>query len=353
MTGRSKNMKNAKKRINYSSFPRVQAGFAITHSLGFVFAAGATGIGGMAQRSLGQRAATAVVASILFILTLVLLGVLVRFKKIEIIPKTRGSEMDKWTQERRASLQRRASAIAAAKAAGRKDLNDIPEEDVGWRPLIVGNPSEKHRRMNILELGSLTRWTEIRKKNRLIDEGVNINRRVLALARNELEQKGQEVLDDIQRGGAMVGDLVRKVSKRSMRNKRSYGTSSEDEKPSGPERKETVRSGAGVGHNHPTTPSNTFAERENIIGLAVPEEAEDASSVEADGETDDDYEHNHRQQHASHAMATALPHTGFEQQEMRGGRHPPGGLAVNMAESRWEPISHMPSKAKPEAPGGV
>lgn len=233
--------------------------------------------------------------------------------------------MDKWTQERRVSLQRRASAIAAAKAAGRKDLNDIPEEDVGWRPLIVGNPSEKHRRMNILELGSLTRWTEIRKKNRLIDEGVNINRRVLALARNELEQKGQEVLDDIQRGGAMVGDLVRKVSKRSMRNKKSYGTSSEDEKLPEPEPKEMVRTVTGVGHNHPTTPSNTFVERENIMGQAVPEEAEDTSSVEAECETDDDYERNLRHGHTSHAMAKVQPYVGFEQQEMRGGRHPSGG----------------------------
>ncbi|OTA91225.1 hypothetical protein M434DRAFT_44161, partial [Hypoxylon sp. CO27-5] len=157
MTGRSKSGKGGVKRMNYSSFPRVTAGWNTIHSIGFIFAAMATSVGGLATRSLGQRATTGVVASSLFIHSLLLLAVFARFRQVQIIPNSKTFEMDKWTEERRNSLRRRASAIAAAKATGLKD-----------RPIILGNPSEKFRRMNILELGSLTRWSEIRKKNRLI-----------------------------------------------------------------------------------------------------------------------------------------------------------------------------------------
>ncbi|KAI1501931.1 hypothetical protein F5X99DRAFT_418198 [Biscogniauxia marginata] len=131
MTGRPKSGKDNKKRTNYSSFPRVTAGWNTIQSIGFIFAAGATGIGGMATRSLGQRAATGVVASILFLLTLLLLGVLARFRKIQIIPRSKTMEMDKWTAERRNSLRRRATAIAAAKANGFRDMPQIPEDDIG------------------------------------------------------------------------------------------------------------------------------------------------------------------------------------------------------------------------------
>jgi hypothetical protein len=37
-----------------------------------------------------------------------------------------------------------------------------------WTPVVVGNPSGKIRRMSVLEEGHLSRWTEIRKLNRLI-----------------------------------------------------------------------------------------------------------------------------------------------------------------------------------------
>ncbi|KAI4861634.1 hypothetical protein F4820DRAFT_464516 [Hypoxylon rubiginosum] len=131
MTGRSKSGTNGEKRTNYSSFPRVTAGWNIIHSIGFVFAAGATGIGGMATRNLGQRAATGIVASILFMDSILLLAVFARFRRVQIIPNSKSMEMDKWTQERRDSLRRRASAIAAAKASGLKDVSEIPEEDVG------------------------------------------------------------------------------------------------------------------------------------------------------------------------------------------------------------------------------
>ncbi|KAI0134647.1 hypothetical protein BJ170DRAFT_679529 [Xylariales sp. AK1849] len=349
MTGRSKGMKNPKKKINYSSFPRVQAGYAIIHSLGFIFAAGATGIGGMAQRSLGQRTATAVVASILLGLTVLLLGVLVRFRQVQIIPRSKTMEMDRWTEERRNSVRRRASQIAAAKASGRKNLNDIPEEDIGWRPLIIGNPLEKQRRMNVLEHGHLTRWTEIRKKNRLIDEGAHLNRRVLELARNELEQRGHEVLDDLQRGGAMVGELVRKVSKRSMRNKRNQNPS-EDEASTQPQSQEVAPITTGSGHNHPTHPANTFAERECIMGQSVHEEAETSS---VDGAIDDGHLRHRSRGHSSHAMSKVRPYDGFEVQELSGGRRSPEDFVVVMEGSHRQHHSHVASKVEPADPEAV
>lgn len=131
MTGRSRSPRKANKRTNYSSFPRVQAGFAIIHSLGFIFAAGATGIGGLAQRQLGQRTATSVVAAILLLLSVLLLCVLARFKNVEIIPRSRTMEMDRWIAERRKSLHLYGTAAATSQFGGRKYLVKIPEEDIG------------------------------------------------------------------------------------------------------------------------------------------------------------------------------------------------------------------------------
>lgn len=131
MTGRSRSGTDGVKRTNYSSFPRVTAGWNTIHSIGFVFAAGATGIGGIATRNLGQRAATGIVASSLFIHSVLLLAVFARFRRVQIIPNSKSMEMERWTKERRDSLRRRASAIAAAKASGLKDISEIPEEDVG------------------------------------------------------------------------------------------------------------------------------------------------------------------------------------------------------------------------------
>ena len=330
MTGRRKNPKNAKQRINYSSFPQVTAGYAVVHSLGFVFAAGATGISGMAQRNLGQRAATAVVASILFFLTLLLLGVLARFRHVPIIPRSRSGEMDIWTAERRRSSERRAPAIAAAKAKGLWDSGGVLKEDVGWRPLIIGNPLEKTRCMNVLELGALTRWSEIRRKNQLIDQGTHLNRQALELACNELEQRGTDVLDDLQRGRAVVSDLVRKVSKRSMRSLGSRGTSSKDSRVGNHDAGAIGPPGAGLGHSHTPYPAEAFLER-HVLGQTLEEEAEELdlesgpellSGSEAEI---DDYARSRSQDHASHQAPKIQPYAGFEQQEVLGGTPWQGG----------------------------
>lgn len=223
MTGRPRAESEIRKKINYSSFPRVTAGFAVIHTLASIFAAGATAVGGIVQRKLGQRLATGVVASILWGLSLLLLGAMIRFRKVEIIPISKTGEMQRWNKERRESVHRRASVIAEAKASGQKDLSSIPEEDVGWRPLILGNPTSTHRRINVLELGSLTRWTEIRKRNHLVDDGVHahLNRRAMGFAREELERRSNELFDDIYRGGERIGRVARKASRRSLRSRQS------------------------------------------------------------------------------------------------------------------------------------
>lgn len=207
------NNKNSPKHTNYSSFPRVTAGFAVCHTIGFVLAAIATAVGGQAQRHLGQQAATGVVAGILFILTLLLLAVLIRFKDMQMIPTCKTLEMEKWTKLRRASLIRRRSEAHSNRSISNKSANPDPDPDL-WRPILLGNPSAKMRRMNILELGALSRWTEIRKVNRLIDEtaGAHLNRAALESAAEAVEEATGKV-------GAATGALVRRVSRRSQRSR--------------------------------------------------------------------------------------------------------------------------------------
>ncbi|KAK4177859.1 major facilitator superfamily domain-containing protein [Triangularia setosa] len=195
MTGRPRGASNrSSKRTNYSSFPRATAGFSICHTIGFVLAAVATAVGGSAQRSLGQQFATGVVAGILLILTLLLLAVLIRFKDVQIIPVSKNLEMEKWEKYRRESIRRRSEASTPA------TQNTMTDAEI-WRPILMGNPSSRMRRVNILELGSMSRWTEIRKKNRLIDEtAAHLNRAALESAATALEET--------------TTDLVRRVSSR-------------------------------------------------------------------------------------------------------------------------------------------
>jgi hypothetical protein len=192
------NSNQSSRRTNYSSFPRVTAGFAVCHTFGFILAAIATAVGGRAQRNLGQRAATGVVAGVLFMLTLLLLAVLIRFKDVQIIPACKTLEMEKWTELRRESIRRRSEP----QSIHHQQQQPIPDPEM-WRPILLGNPSCKMRRVNILELGAMSRWTEIRKANRLIDEtAAHLNRAALESA---AEATGI---------GAMAAGLVRRVSSR-------------------------------------------------------------------------------------------------------------------------------------------
>ncbi|SLM36835.1 Major facilitator superfamily domain, general substrate transporter [Lasallia pustulata] len=139
MTGRPREVlpeEIRKKRTNYSAFPRVSAAVAITQTFAFIIAAAATGTGGAIERRLGAQTATAVVAGILLILTLLLIAVLTRFKVSQVVP-----------------TQRYGTNVLSG-----------PEDE--WKPVIIGHPSGTTRRMSWLELGKMSRWHEIRRRNR-------------------------------------------------------------------------------------------------------------------------------------------------------------------------------------------
>lgn len=136
-----------RRRTNYSSFPRVAAGLFLAQGIGFFLAAGATGVSGRITRALGAQAAVGVVAGILLGVTILLSLVLWRFKSVQVIPNhafgtKKGSR--EWTAQ---------------------------DEDAYWKPVVIGRPSGKVRRMNLLELGSWSRWTEIRRLNKLARQG--------------------------------------------------------------------------------------------------------------------------------------------------------------------------------------
>ncbi|KAF2483559.1 hypothetical protein BDY17DRAFT_316877 [Neohortaea acidophila] len=133
-----------RRRTNYSSFPRICAGFFAAQSTGFFLSAAATGVSGDITRALGAQLATAAVAAILLGLTLLFIVVLWRWKEVQVIPNGAFGTM-------RGSID------------WSPGMND-PE----WKAVIIGNPSGKLRRMNLLELGALSRWTEIRRLNKLV-----------------------------------------------------------------------------------------------------------------------------------------------------------------------------------------
>ena len=140
MTGRPRRVlpeEIRKKRTNFSCFPRVTAGLAITQTFAFAIAAGVTAWGGVVERHIGAQTATAVMAGVLLILTLLLIAILTRFKVVQIIPSERFGT----------------------------NILSGPEDE--WKPVIIGNPSGTTRRMSVLELGTLSRWSEIRRRNKL------------------------------------------------------------------------------------------------------------------------------------------------------------------------------------------
>ena len=140
MTGRPRQVlpeEVQRKRTNFSSFPRVAAGLADVQAMSYCIAAAMTAWGGVAERHLGAQIATAVMAGVLLVLTLMLTGVLTRFKTVQVSPSRR---------------------------FGTNVLSG-PEDE--WKPIIIGNPSGTTRRISLLELGALSRWMEIRKRNRL------------------------------------------------------------------------------------------------------------------------------------------------------------------------------------------
>lgn len=136
-----------RQRTNYSAFPRVCAAFFAAQSLGFFLAAAATVTAGRVTNTYGTQTAVWITAAILLVVTLLLLAIMWRWKSVQVIPNFSGSRTDS------------KAALATA---------DPNAEDPEWRPVVIRNPSGKVRRMNVLEMGNWTRWTEIRKLNKLI-----------------------------------------------------------------------------------------------------------------------------------------------------------------------------------------
>jgi hypothetical protein len=140
MTGRPTRRTTAREReqrTNFSCYPRVSAGFAVSQGLSFFFAAIATGVCGRVERHLGAMQATGVVAGILMGLTLMLTMVLFRFRVVRMIPDSRPT------------------------------VDYMTRCKSGWEPVVLGRPSGTTRKISILEAGRQTRWSEIRRRNRL------------------------------------------------------------------------------------------------------------------------------------------------------------------------------------------
>lgn len=133
-----------KARTHYSAFPRICAGFFASQSLGFLLAAGATGVSGAVTRAIGAQISSAGVAGILLVLTILLLLALLRWNTVQVVPD---------------HLVR--TAISPTPWAETKS------QGLDWRPVVLGNPSSKSRRMSLLEKGNMSRWSEIRRLNGL------------------------------------------------------------------------------------------------------------------------------------------------------------------------------------------
>ncbi|KAF2820220.1 hypothetical protein CC86DRAFT_305362 [Ophiobolus disseminans] len=139
-----------RRRTNYTSFPRITAGIFASQTIAFILAGVATLVGGSMTRRLGAQTSTGVTAGILLGLTILLTAVLVRFREVQVIPNhTFGTRRD---------------------TAAWNEFKDLEKVGRGadWKAVVIGNPSGKMRRMSVLELGGLSRWTEIRKLNFLL-----------------------------------------------------------------------------------------------------------------------------------------------------------------------------------------
>ena len=144
MTGRparrSVAARYADKRTNFSCYPRVSAGYAVTQTVMFIFAATATGVCGRVERKLGAMVATACVAAVLLFLTLLLAIILTRVQTVKMIPD--------------------------------RKPQTTPSKEDKWEPVVLGNPSGTTRKISLLEAGRQTRWSEIRRRNRIDVQGL-------------------------------------------------------------------------------------------------------------------------------------------------------------------------------------
>lgn len=141
-----------RRRTNYTAYPRVIAAFMLAQSLAFVLAAAATAVGGVLTRRLGAQVSTGVVAGVLGGLTVGLTGVVWRVRGVQVVP----DGLALWGEKEEGVEEGWRRVVE-----GRGASDD-------WKPVVIGDPSGRVRRVNLLELGGWSRWSEIRRLNRLV-----------------------------------------------------------------------------------------------------------------------------------------------------------------------------------------
>lgn len=141
-----------RRRTNYSSFPRVCAGFFASQSLGFFLAAAATVVSGRVTDAYGSQTAISIVAAILLGVTVLFFVVVTRWKEVQVIPEFTGMG-GTWKIGQQGQAGNLGSGV-----------------DSDWKAVIIGHPSGRMRRVNLLEMGRWSRWSEIRRLNKLVKD---------------------------------------------------------------------------------------------------------------------------------------------------------------------------------------
>ena len=180
-------------------------------------------------------------AGILLFLTVLLLCVLIRWKEVQIIPDSKRADMERYENARRRSVNELV-AIAGNPGVTAQDFaeraREVEEEEEMWRPVIIGNPSGTTRRVSLLELGGMSRWSEIRRKNKLVDEGLEArhpNLAAMGSVKGRLKEKGGEAREGLSRRGGSLKDRTRERSEQArealgarVRSGRSYMSGTEE-----------------------------------------------------------------------------------------------------------------------------
>ncbi|KAF2017662.1 MFS general substrate transporter [Aaosphaeria arxii CBS 175.79] len=145
MKSHSSTTQDGNRQSAYSSFPRVTAGIFVSQTFAFVGAAVATAVGGILSRRISTQLCTGIMAGILLLLTIFLIAVLWRFRDVRVISSHTSKAKSETTFSQTTTMAHN-----------------------GWEDVMSGSPPRRIRRMNILEMGALSRWTEIRRLNYLI-----------------------------------------------------------------------------------------------------------------------------------------------------------------------------------------
>lgn len=119
-------------RSSNSPTRRIGAAWAIVQASAFMLAAAGTAAGGMVKDRFGIQAAAGIAAGVSLVLTISLLAVLWPWKIVHIIP----------------------SAPLSVGTHG---------DEAERQAAVVDLPESRTRKMNLLELGPLSRWTEMRR----------------------------------------------------------------------------------------------------------------------------------------------------------------------------------------------